>query len=144
MLKRTLRAALAALAVVALLPAAARAQAVGAVTGVVTDDSGAVIPGVSVEATNAGTGLVRTAVTDADGRFDLPQLQPGRYNVKASLSGFRTVERQAVQVSVDDTTAPARVMSSRPISQLSFVREQQASIATCGCQPRSTRPRAVW
>ena len=104
MLKRTLRAALAALAVVALLPAAARAQAVGAVTGVVTDDSGAVIPGVSVEATNAGTGLVRTAVTDADGRFDLPQLQPGRYNVKASLSGFRTVERQAVQVSVDDTT----------------------------------------
>ncbi|HWT45591.1 MAG TPA: TonB-dependent receptor, partial [Vicinamibacterales bacterium] len=100
----TLRAALAALAVVALLPAAARAQAVGAVTGVVTDDSGAVVPGVSVEATNAGTGLVRTAVTDADGRFDLPQLQPGRYNVKASLSGFRTVERQAVQVSVDDTT----------------------------------------
>jgi len=104
MLKRTLRAALAVLAVVALLPAAARAQAVGAVTGVVTDDSGAVVPGVSVEATNAGTGLVRTAVTDADGRFDLPQLQPGRYNVKASLSGFRTVERQAVQVSVDDTT----------------------------------------
>ena len=104
MLKRTLRAALAALAVVTLLPAAARAQAVGAVTGVITDDSGAVIPGVSVEATNAGTGLVRTAATDADGRFDLPQLPPGRYNVKASLSGFRTVERQAIQVSVDDTT----------------------------------------
>jgi hypothetical protein len=104
MFKRTLRATLAALAVVALLPAAARAQAVGAVTGVVSDESGAVIPGVTVEATNAGTGLVRTAVTDSDGRFDLPQLQPGRYNLKASLSGFRTVDRQAVQVSVDDTT----------------------------------------
>jgi len=104
MLKRTLRAALAALAAVALVPAAARAQAVGSITGVITDESGAVIPGVTVEATNAGTGLVRTIATDSDGRFDLPQLQPGRYNVRASLSGFRTVERQAVQVSVDDTT----------------------------------------
>jgi hypothetical protein len=104
MLKRTLRAALAALAVVALLPAAARAQAVGSITGLVTDESGAVIPGVTVEATNAGTGQVRTMVTDADGRYDLPQLQPGRYNVKASLAGFRTMERQAVQVSVDDTS----------------------------------------
>jgi hypothetical protein len=104
MLKRTLRAALAALAAVALVPAAARAQAVGSITGVITDQSGAVIPGVTVEATNAGTGLVRTIATDSDGRFDLPQLQPGRYNVRASLSGFRTVERQAVQVSVDDTT----------------------------------------
>ena len=104
MVKRILRAALAAFAVIALLPAAARAQAVGAITGVVTDESGAVIPGVTVEATNAGTGLLRTAITDSDGRFDLPQLQPGRYNLKASLSGFRTVERQAVQVSVDDTS----------------------------------------
>jgi hypothetical protein len=89
---------------VALLPAAARAQAVGSITGLVTDESGAVIPGVTVEATNAGTGQVRTMVTDADGRYDLPQLQPGRYNVKASLAGFRTMERQAVQVSVDDTS----------------------------------------
>ncbi len=67
--------------VVALLmsaPTALWAQATGQINGIVTDASGAVLPGVTVEATNTGTNAVRTAVTGADGLYTVPLLQPGR------------------------------------------------------------------
>jgi hypothetical protein len=87
------------------LPAgAAYAQAVGSVAGVVRDESGAVLPGVSIEATNTATGQVRTVVTGADGYYSIPQLQPGLYTIKATLSGFRPAVREGANVSVGDTT----------------------------------------
>ncbi len=87
-----------------LLPAAAFAQATGGLTGLVTDESGAVMPGVLVEAINTATGQVRTAVTGTDGFYTIPLLQPGRYDVKATLTGFKPVVRQGTDVSVGDTT----------------------------------------
>ena len=79
------------------------AQATGQITGVVTDSSGAVLPGVTVDATNVGTGAVRTAVTGADGLYTLPLLQPGVYDVKASLAGFKTAQQDGVRVTVTET-----------------------------------------
>ena len=78
------------------------AQATGQITGVVTDGSGAVLPGVTVEATNAGTGAVRTAVTGSDGLYTLPLLQPGVYTVRATLEGFRVGQQEGVRVTVTD------------------------------------------
>ena len=63
------------------------------VTGVVKDQSGAVIPGATVTAKNVDTGLARTAVTDGEGAYRLPSLPPGRYAVTAEISGFSTEMR---------------------------------------------------
>ena len=58
-----LRSMVAVLATVAVLPSAVLAQATGGMTGVVSDDSGAVVPGVTVEVINQGTGQTRVVVT---------------------------------------------------------------------------------
>ena len=57
--------------------------------GVVTDNSGAVLPGVTVEASSSALiEKVRTAVTDGSGRYRIESLQPGTYSVTFSISGF--------------------------------------------------------
>src|SRR3990170_668207 len=81
--------------VVFLLPSTARAQA--SIAGVVRDASGAVIPGVTVEAASPVLiEKVRTAVTDGNGRYQLIDLRPGAYTVTFALSGFNTVKREGV------------------------------------------------
>lgn len=92
------------------------AQATGQITGVVTDGSGAVLPGVTVEATNAGTGAVRTAVTGSDGLYTLPLLQPGVYTVRATLEGFRVGQQDGVRVTVTET---ARAVFQLEVGQVS-------------------------
>src|SRR5438093_6402156 len=59
-------------------------------SGTVADVSGALIPGVEVTATNTGTGVAATALTNESGTYRFPSLQPGPYEVKASLAGFQT------------------------------------------------------
>src|SRR5438093_12461737 len=59
-------------------------------SGAVTDASGALIPGVEITATNTGTGVVGMAVTNESGTYRFPSLQPGPYEVKATLAGFQT------------------------------------------------------
>ena len=77
---------------------AAFAQA--ALSGVVKDTSGAVLPGVTVEAASpALIEKVRTAVTDNTGRYRIENLQPGAYTVTFTLAGFVTVKREGVNVS---------------------------------------------
>ena len=83
--------------------APARAQATGQINGTVTDATGGVLPGVTVEATNTATGVTRSAISGADGLYTLPLLQPGNYNVKASLQGFRSQQRDGVRVTVTET-----------------------------------------
>lgn len=92
---------LAALAVAAafILPGSAQAQITrGAVSGTVRDASGAVVPGVSVTATNVATNAARTSVSDAQGFYRIPALEPGTYTVRAELSGFQKVEIKDVPV----------------------------------------------
>src|SRR5712692_10353030 len=76
-------------------PAAAFAQAT--IAGTVKDTSGAVLPGVTVEA--ASPALIektRTAVTDGTGQYRLETLPPGTYSVTYTLTGFNTVKREGI------------------------------------------------
>lgn len=79
-------------------PAAAQEQR-GTIEGIVRDASGAVLPGVTVEARSAGGGVV-SATTDGAGAYRFPSLAPGTYDVSAQLAGFVTAKVAAVQVSV--------------------------------------------
>src|SRR6185295_3368680 len=58
--------------------------------GSVADSTGALIPGVSIKATNTETGIVNTAVSNEAGVYQLPSLQAGTYSVTAELPGFQT------------------------------------------------------
>jgi Carboxypeptidase regulatory-like domain/TonB-dependent Receptor Plug Domain len=71
--------------------AAAQAVIVGEMGGQVKDETGAALPGASVVATSLERGFTRTTTTDSTGRFRFSEIQPGRYNVTVSLSGFSTV-----------------------------------------------------
>jgi outer membrane receptor protein involved in Fe transport len=97
-------------------PAPARAQATGTLTGLLTDTSGSAMPGVSVEVASTGTGQVRTATTGSDGFYNVPLLAPGRYTLKATLSGFKTALRDGVTITVETTT---RVDLQLEVGQLS-------------------------
>ena len=85
-------------AVIALTPATAFAQAT--IAGIVRDTSGAVLPGVTVEASSpALIEKVRSVVTDASGQFQIVNLVPGTYSVTFMLPGFNTVTRSGVELS---------------------------------------------
>ena len=79
----------------ALLPAIVFAQA--SITGVVKDTSGAVLPGVTVEAASpALLEKVRVATTDGNGQYRITELRPGGYTVTFTLPGFNTVRRDGI------------------------------------------------
>src|ERR1051326_4344320 len=75
----------------------------GTLTGVVTDESGAVIPGVSVTVTNKDTDRSLAVVTGFDGMYFARSLEPGRYTVKFSRSGFSTAEYPNIMMLVGQT-----------------------------------------
>jgi carboxypeptidase family protein len=71
----------------------------GSISGRVTDQSGAVLPGVAITATNDATGVARSTVSSDTGDFSIPDLQLGMYTVEALLQGFQTVQTK-VEVTV--------------------------------------------
>jgi hypothetical protein len=77
------------------MPAVAQEQS-GAIEGVIKDPSGAVLPGVTVEARSPQVVGVSTTVTDARGVYRFPALPPGNYEITASLPGFATAKNQAI------------------------------------------------
>ena len=80
-----------------LLPAATYAQ--GSIAGSVRDSSGAVLPGVTVEASSpALIEKTRTVVTDGTGQYKIVDLRPGTYAVTFTLSGFSTVKREGIEL----------------------------------------------
>ena len=86
------------LSLLLLLPSSASAQA--AITGVVKDASGGVLPGATVEAASpALIEKVRSVVSDASGQYRIVDLRPGTYSVTFSLPGFSTVKREGIELS---------------------------------------------
>jgi len=96
-----------AVALWAALPSGAWAQST--ISGLVTDTSGAVLPGVTVEA--ASPALIEkthTAATDAQGRYSIVDLRPGAYEVTFVLSGFTSVKHAGIEV-MANTNVPLNV-----------------------------------
>ncbi|HEY0591011.1 MAG TPA: carboxypeptidase-like regulatory domain-containing protein, partial [Thermoanaerobaculia bacterium] len=103
---RYFRSLFVAAAAVLLLASMARGQGfqVGSISGTVTDESGGVLPGVTVTATHQERGTQRVEYTDASGKFRFVQLPLGTYKVDAALEGFQTLVRDNIKVVVDKNT----------------------------------------
>jgi len=86
-------------ALIGVRPAAAQNTS-GAIAGTITDTQGGVLPGVTLTVTNAETGVARTAVTEGDGKYRFAGLQPGRYDLRAELQGFSTVDVKNIVLTV--------------------------------------------
>jgi hypothetical protein len=92
------------LGVATALPVAAQSTAInGSIEGVVADDSGAVLPGVTVTVDNLDTGDSRVVVTSESGLYRAPLLPLGRYRVTAELTGFKKFEQTGINISAGQT-----------------------------------------
>src|SRR5216117_3982250 len=97
MLCKVANAIVGALVGIVLLPVTVSAQS--AITGLVRDSSGGVLPGVSVEASSpALIERVRTVVTDTQGRYAIVDLRPGLYKVTFTIQGFSTFVQEAIDL----------------------------------------------
>jgi len=92
--------------VIALFACSAFAQSTtdGAIGGLVTDQSGAVVPGANVSSHNLGTGGTSTATTDGSGRYTVAHLQPGLYSLEISAKGFAGYKATNITVEVGRLT----------------------------------------
>ena len=89
-----------------MLPVRGTAQVTTAtLAGVVTDDSGAAVPGATVTVRATATDAARTIVTDGEGRYRFPGLDPGTYEVTVELQGFQTTRRSGLTLSVGQNAA---------------------------------------
>ena len=94
-------AALALIGTLAAVSAFPQSQATtGQIAGRAVDSQGGALPGVTVTVTNPATGFSRTVATNAEGLYTLPLLPPGTYEVNADLTGFQTVRRTQIAVTV--------------------------------------------
>ncbi len=82
---------------------ATRAQtAAGQITGLVTDQAGAAVPGATITVTDARTNLQRAVVTTGDGLYAVASLAPGEYRLDLALAGFKAVRREGVRVATGE------------------------------------------
>ena len=79
------------------------AQATAQISGAARDQSGAVLPGVEITATQTDTGITRTAVTNETGSYVLTNLPIGPYRLEASLPGFRTYAQTGIVLEVNSS-----------------------------------------
>src|SRR6476661_1679953 len=108
-MKQYFRVGALALAVLMAGAGVALAQATSAIAGVVTDTSGAVLPGVTIEARSPVLiEQVKTAITDGKGEYKIIDLRPGVYSLTFTLPGFSSVVRDRIALEAD-FTAPISV-----------------------------------
>ena len=89
------------LAVFGIVSISAYGQALKAtILGVVTDSSGAAVAGASISVKNIGTGILRTATTDDQGRYNVPDLDIGTYEVDAEKAGFKNFVHGGIELTV--------------------------------------------
>src|SRR5690606_2335717 len=104
--------------------------------GTVEDPSGSMIPGAKVSLTNVATGVVREAQTDDQGRYTLPNLIAGTYNMVVSAPGFRTLTRTGVEVTINTVT---REMIRLEVGQMTEQVTVSASAAVLQTDRSETR-----
>src|SRR2546430_14163781 len=102
------------------------AQATAQISGSVKDQSGAVLPGVEITATQTGTGIARTTVTNETGSYVLPNLPLGPYRVEAALPGFRSYVQMGIVLQVNSSP---EINIQLAVGQVSEQVEVQANAA---------------
>ena len=114
-------------------PEIAAAQALSRIRGMVTDQSGGVIPGATVTVTDVGTNVrVRTVVSNDNGDYEVPDLHPSTYQIRAELSGFRTFVADGVVLDGSQTRRVDIVLQVGELSDEVLVEAGAAVITTDG------------
>jgi Carboxypeptidase regulatory-like domain/TonB dependent receptor len=92
------------IAVILLLPAVALSgqDTRGSITGRVTDVSGSIVHNARIEATNLGTGVTVSSVTNESGSYEIPYLLPGKYRIAAQAKGFTRLVQENIELQVND------------------------------------------
>lgn len=104
---------------IGLISAQLPAQDVAAITGVVTDSSGAVIPGVAVTIENSQTGAIYKTIGNAEGSYTLNEVRPGPgYKLTCTREGFKPTEISGIYMNVDSTRTQNVKMSVGGVSQV--------------------------
>ena len=108
----------------------AQSAGTGALTGTVTDPSGAAVPNLTVTLTSTDTGQVRTGVTGADGVYRFALLPPGTYKVRFSATGFKISEVPSVTVNVTETPVLNRTLEVGGQTETVLVQGEAALLQT--------------
>jgi carboxypeptidase family protein/TonB-dependent receptor-like protein len=110
---------------------AALAQtATSTLTGVVVDESGAAVPGATVTARNTDTGAASHAVTNKAGRYSIASLDPGPYEVKVEMAGFKTVVRGGIGLRVAGSSSVDFTLGLGQVAEQVVVSETEPLIET--------------
>ncbi len=129
-MKRNVIAIVSGLLVSVLCSATVWAQSTAQISGTVKDQSGAVLPGVEVTATQTGTGIARNAVTNETGSFVLPNLPIGPYRLEAALPGFRTFAQTGIVLQVNSSPVINPVLEVGQVSETIEVQANAAMVET--------------
>jgi hypothetical protein len=111
-------------------PATLFGQSTAQISGIVTDQSGAILPGVELTATQTETGLVRTVVTNETGAYVLPNLPVGPYRLEAGLPGFRRYVRTGIVLQVGNNTVINVLLEVGQVSETVEVQADTALVET--------------
>src|SRR5437762_3484120 len=106
------------------------AQATGQISGTARDQSGAVLPGVEIHATQTETGISRDTITNETGSYVLPNLPIGPYRLEASLPGFRTYAQTGIVLQVNSNPSINVVLEVGQVSEQVEVQANAALVET--------------
>ena len=114
----------------------------GTIEGTVSDQTGAVLPGVNISLKSVETGVVRTLTTDDRGYFRAPLLPVGRYDVSADISGFSKFEQAGVTLTVGQiVNLPIRLSVSGRAETIAVSADVPVVEVTRTATPRSSGAR---
>ena len=122
----------------------ASAGITGSISGIVTDNSGAVIAGAEVTARNTETGAEQTVKCDSDGRYSFLSLSPGHYDLKVQSGGFKRYQQTGIVIEVnaalrlDVTLRVGGISESVVVSRsAAHVETDPGCVGSCPASPRS-------
>src|SRR5437016_14612981 len=108
------------------------------IKGIVTDATGAVLPGASVTVTNIETGVERSLVTDSTGNFRFFLVPPAEYELKVQLPSFSTYTRRPLQVTVGETVSFEAILKLASVQLEVLVQEELSQVETEKTQQSDT------
>jgi len=129
-MKCILREALGGVFIIVLSCSSVLAQATAQISGTAKDQSGAVLPGVEIRATQTDTGITRDAVTNETGSYVLQNLPIGPYRLEATLPGFRTYAQTGIVLQVNSSPAVNVVLEVGQVSEQVEVQANAALVET--------------